>query len=238
MLTAARAGRTIDKIITIATPYRGSLKAIEALLPGARNLFGFENQKSMRHAARTMPGVYQLLPTWPEAVVRQSDGKPLDIFNPRTWQSNLLKSLHERFDGPRFFARMLSDAKAFTSTGSAPWPTGLRRRVYTAYGVKTKTWFQVPVDTTKGNFFRFDEVRTDSHDAKFPHGDGTVHTVSSIRPEIARTALRRKTDERQRFRDAIVGHHANMPNHGGVQDWALGLLNLNEHHGATFESPV
>ena len=34
--------RKIAKIITIATPFRGSLKAVEALLPGARNLFGFE----------------------------------------------------------------------------------------------------------------------------------------------------------------------------------------------------
>jgi len=54
----------IEKIITIATPYRGSLKAIEAILPGARNLFGAEHKKSMRHASRTLPGVYQLLPSW------------------------------------------------------------------------------------------------------------------------------------------------------------------------------
>ena len=57
--------RKIAKIITIATPFKGSLKAVEALLPGARNLFGTEHKKSMRHAARTMPGMYQLLPRWP-----------------------------------------------------------------------------------------------------------------------------------------------------------------------------
>ena len=38
----------IAKIITIAAPFKGSLKAVEALLPGARNLFGVENNKSMR----------------------------------------------------------------------------------------------------------------------------------------------------------------------------------------------
>ena len=46
----------IAKMITIATPFKGSLKAVEALLPGARNLFGIENKKSMRHASRTLPG--------------------------------------------------------------------------------------------------------------------------------------------------------------------------------------
>lgn len=235
VLTPAKATRLIDKIITIATPYRGSLKAVEALLPGARNLFGFENQKSMRHAARTMPGIYQLLPSWPDAVVRMSDHKPLHIFDPASWQESLVETLRRRFDGPRFFRRMLADARAFATVASRPWPQQLRRRVYIAYGIDTKTWWQVPVDTAQGNRFRFDKVLVDSGDPNFPGGDGTVHTVSSIKKEL--TAAHLQTDRKQ-FKDALAGHHANMPNHSGVQDWVLGFLGLNKYSDAAFESPV
>ncbi len=234
VLGAAQAARKIDRIITIATPYRGSLKAVEALLPGARNLFGFENNKSMRHAARTMPGVYQLLPTWPEAVVRHSSGKPLDVFDPRSWQDSLVASLRTRFPRQRFFRNMLADAKAFTSVVSGAWPRALRRRVYSAFGVDTETWWQVRVDTAKGNFYRFDTVETDCGNQDLPGGDGTVHTVSSIPPALARTHHKR---DRKELKDIFAGHHANMPNHNGVQDWVLGVLNLNIHSAAAFTSP-
>lgn len=235
ILGPAKASRTIDQIITLATPYRGSVKAIEALLPGARNLFGVENQKSMRHAARTMPGVYQLLPSWPEATVRRKDGTPLDIFDAKNWQKNLLDSLRERFDDPNFFANRLADARAFTSTVSEPWPKPLARRVYTAIGIDTKTWWQVPVDTGADNFFHFDKVVDECGDPRFPGGDGTVHSVSSMRDELKPSQVKL---DRGELKDVLAGHHANMPNHGGVQDWVLGLLDLNENADSAFESPM
>jgi pimeloyl-ACP methyl ester carboxylesterase len=233
-LKSNMASRTIDKIITLATPYGGSLKAIEALLPGARNLFGMENQKSMRHAARTMPGVYQLLPQWPEAVVRQSDGKSLDIFDAKNWQKNLVKSLQNRFH-ESFFQDMLNDAKTFGRAAVAPWPEFIRQRVYTAVGVDSKTWWQVPVDTSRDNFFHFDKVNEQSPHPDHADGDGTVHTISSLRPELAASHLYR---DKKELKDALAGHHANMPNHGRVQDWSLGVLKLNEHADAAFLSPL
>ena len=232
-LSAAKAKQRIERIVTIATPYRGSLKAVEALLPGARNLFGVENKKSMRHAARTMPGVYQLLPRWPEAVVRKDDGNPHSIFNPGNWQKSLVDAMSTRFGGPQFFQRMLADADAFTTASEAPWPKALCSRVYTVVGVDTETWWQVPVDTAKDNFFCFNEVSTDVSDPALPGGDGTVHTKSAIRPEVAK---RNRYDDLKELKDILAGHHANMPNHSGAQDWVLGKLKLNEHSGAAFES--
>ena len=40
------------------------------------------------------------------------------------------------------------------------------------------------------------------------------------------------------FKDKLAGHHANMPNHAGIQDWLLGILGLNVHSGAAFESLI
>jgi pimeloyl-ACP methyl ester carboxylesterase len=221
--------RKIARIITIATPFRGSLKAIEALLPGARNLFGIEQKKSMRHAARTMIGLYQLLPNWPKAVVDSSTSKPLNIFNVSSWQKSLVKALAEKYS-PDFFSKKLADSQAFSRVMVAPWPEELVKKVYYAYGVGSETWKQVKVDTGHENFFMFNKVIQDDQ------GDGTVHSLSSIREEISKGS-RTYTDHKHAIKDMLAGQHANMPNHSALQDWALGILRVNPYALNTFESP-
>jgi len=221
--------RKIAKIITIATPFKGSLKAIEALLPGARNFFGLEQKKSMRHAARTMPGLYQLLPSWPEAVVDSATNQPLCPFDISSWQKNLVDSLASKYS-PNFFPQKLADAQAFTRVVNRPWPDKLVRKVYYAYGVDSKTWKQVEVDTQQDNFYMFNRVIDDYQ------GDGTVHSLSSVQREIPR-GRQTHIDHKREIIDLLTGQHANMPNHSGLQDWILGVLRLNPHAPNTFESP-
>jgi len=74
----------IAQIVFIATPQRGSLEAAAALISGGTPLFG--GRKELRKLARTFPSVYELLPTFPGAVVR--DGANLDIFDENDWQKN------------------------------------------------------------------------------------------------------------------------------------------------------
>ncbi len=50
----------VGKVAFIATPHKGSLDAVSALVTGESPLFG--GQKAMRKLARTFPGVYELLP--------------------------------------------------------------------------------------------------------------------------------------------------------------------------------
>ena len=220
--------RKIARIITIAAPYRGSIKAIEALLPGAKNLFGMENKKSMRHAARTMPGIFQLLPTYEGAVV-DTQGKELDVFQKNNWQANLVSGQSRRF-GPRYFQTRLNDAKDFTEQMSKPWPVGLRKKVSYVYGIGSKTWRSVAVDVQNGNLYRFDRIEADER------GDGTVHISASFQAEIPETQKRTLQDQRHSVRDLAAGQHANMPNHQKVQDWILGLLNVSTHSSYGFES--
>ena len=220
--------KKIAKMITIATPFKGSLKAVEALLPGARNLFGVENKKSMRHAARTLPGIYQLLPTWNEAIVNHNTGEDLDVFSESSWQENLVQNLGDRFSA-NFFPSMLADAKSFSNVVRTPWPEKLRQRVYYSYGEGSDTWKQVRVDTEKENFYLFDEVVKDDK------GDGTVHRKSSRQEKIDRA--RAHVDHKHPFKDLLPGQHANMPNHSNVQDWILEILELSLHPSHSFESP-
>jgi hypothetical protein len=221
--------RKIARIITIATPFKGSLKAVEALLPGARNLFGTEHKKSMRHAARTMPGLYQLLPSWTDAVVDSVSGQPLSPFAVSSWQKSLVDSLARKYS-PEFFPNKLADAQAFTRDVTRPWPATLVRKVYYAYGIDSKTWKQVKVDTGRENFYLFNDAIEDDQ------GDGTVHSLSSVQNEIP-GGVRTYIDHKHAIIDLLPGQHANMPNHSGLQDWVLGVLRINPHASNTFESP-
>lgn len=221
--------RKIAKIITIATPFKGSLKAVEALLPGARNLFGTEHKKSMRHAARTMPGMYQLLPSWRGALVDSLSGESLSPFKKATWQKNLVVSLDNEYF-PEFFSQKLSDARAFSRVVSGPWPAPLVRKVYYAYGVGSKTWKQVKVDIGKDNLYLFNKAVADDR------GDGTVPSLSGIQSEISK-GLRTYIDQKHAISDLLPGQHANMPNHSELQDWVLGILRYNPYVSNAFESP-
>ena len=221
--------RKIAKIITIATPYKGSLKAVEALLPGARKLFGTEHKKSMRHAARTMPGLYQLLPSWKGAVVDSVSGDSLSPFKIASWQKSLVISLANKYS-PEFFPQKLSDAQAFSRVVSRPWPATLARKVYYAYGVGSKTWEQVKVDTRNDNLYQFNKAVEDDR------GDGTVPSLSGIQSEIPK-GIRTHIDQRHAISDLLAGQHANMPNHSELQDWVLGILRFNPYVSNAFESP-
>jgi len=213
----------IDKIITIATPYRGSLKSVEALLPGARNFFGFEAQKAMREASRTLPGVYQLLPIWEEAIVDKYTGKAVNIFDRCVWQKSLVEKL-DKIYGPEFFQKMLDDAKSFTSIVSEEYESDIIDRFYYVYGVGSETLKQVKVDSKNEN--RFDFVNASEDEL----GDGTVHTLSSY--VEARGYMK---DDKKSIE--IGGQHAQMPNHSSVQDYIVKLF-TNSKNLEFFESKV
>jgi pimeloyl-ACP methyl ester carboxylesterase len=218
-----QADNKIDKIVTIATPYRGSLKAVEALLPGARNFFGLEAQKAMRRASRTLPGVYQLLPSWEKAVVNKYSSEPVDIFNKDAWQKNLIEKLEKRY-GKDFFQEMLNDARSFTDDINKEYKPEIEQRFYYVYGVGSETWKEVKVDPERGNRFEFDKAVEDKE------GDGTVHTESSV------------VNAAERFKDTkkpieLGGQHAEMPNHGAVQDYIVSLFSKSEYL-KTFESKI
>lgn len=207
----------IDRLVTVATPYLGSLNAIEALLPGARFLFGIESKKAMRHAARTMPGAYQLLPAWPGAVIDRRTRKPLSIFDAANWQDNCVRALAEKY-GAAYLPTMLKSAAEFSAVVAADYPAGLRDRFLCIYGTGSDTWHQVTVDRRDGNWFDFQNVKEDAA------GDGTVHVKSS---KVAAAA--HHVEARHAVRDLLGGQHAQLMNHGAVQDAAVKYFTGNEY---------
>ncbi|HUA35612.1 MAG TPA: hypothetical protein VMA09_18525 [Candidatus Binataceae bacterium] len=85
--SGAKTPPPIGRIVFIATPHLGSLDAAVALISGEVSWFG--GRKEMRKLARTFPSVYELLPLFPNAVVRGADA--IDVFDETNWQKNTVE---------------------------------------------------------------------------------------------------------------------------------------------------
>lgn len=76
------------RVVFLGVPHRGSLDAVDAMVRGMTVLFG--GRKEMRKLARTLPGIYELLPfgLTPDPLV-DVQGAPLDVFDIHSWQENV-----------------------------------------------------------------------------------------------------------------------------------------------------
>lgn len=77
----------INKIIFTAPPFKGAPEAISALVMGQGMFF---NRDEMRKLARTLPGLFELLPTYKGSVIDRNDKSEIDLFNPSNWQENVM----------------------------------------------------------------------------------------------------------------------------------------------------
>lgn len=77
----------INKIIFTAPPFKGAPEAISALVMGQGMFF---NRDEMRKLARTLPGLFELLPTYKNSVIDRNDQSEIDLFNPSNWQENVV----------------------------------------------------------------------------------------------------------------------------------------------------
>jgi hypothetical protein len=82
----------IYKIATIASPFRGSLEAVDKVTTGEGGLGGSTSSSREREAARVTPSLYYLLPSFADAV-KAEPGLAKDLFLPGTWQPSILETL-------------------------------------------------------------------------------------------------------------------------------------------------
>lgn len=205
----------IDKIISVATPYKGSIKSIEALIPGARKFFGIDFQKSMRKAARTFPGLFQLLPSY-DAIIDSKTKESLNIFEIKNWQHSLIDKLNKDFD-EEYFQNMLNDAKDFQVKVSKSYEGYLLENFYCVRGKGSHTRCQIYVDTSKGNFYDFESDFGISKE-----GDGTVPLSSS---DCIVSSKSHWFMDRKEIKDVVLGgQHAQMMNHELVQDFIINSI--------------
>lgn len=82
----------VRRVVSIGTPFQGAVDAVLKLIIGKGHLTGENPRDRERVAARTVPAVYQLLPSFDGAVKPEGDA-PEDLFDAKTWEHSLLKSL-------------------------------------------------------------------------------------------------------------------------------------------------
>jgi len=88
------AKRKVRRVVSIGSPFQGSVDAVLKLIIGKGHLTGDNPRDRERIAARTIPTLYQLLPSF-KGAVKGAGGSPTDLFDGGTWQSSLLRSLDQ-----------------------------------------------------------------------------------------------------------------------------------------------
>jgi hypothetical protein len=169
----------LEKAILTVCPFKGAVNALVGLIKGEGGIkFPFFNSNDeFRKIARTFPAVYELCPTYKDAVIFDSEhelaGQNFDITNPLHWQSNVSDT--------EMFRTRLAGLKTFLAgtpgqVNLARLDKKIRERLLIVIGIDepTKTTVIVkeedPNQRVK-NFFDFGQDEKD--------GDGTVPYESS-----------------------------------------------------------
>ncbi len=198
----------IDRVVTLGTPFQGSHEAILKLTTGTSDLDDNPGASRERRAARLMPALYHLLPSFPGAL-RVDEGMTADIFDPRAWQPSVVRTIdaHLRdweIGGETLFREMLETARAYRDrvaglrlrpTGPADSthadPTLLATGDWLAIvGVDAETRIALRIRRDPEGAPRFDLRSEERHNAwehdnpavRRSTGDGTVPLAGAIPP--------------------------------------------------------
>lgn len=197
----------VGKVVTIGTPFLGSIEAIVKITTGMSLLSGDIPKEREREAARATPAVYQLFPSYESAAVDE-EGKDVDLYDPGNIQNSVVKSLMEyvrmysvdtpatqREERARDILRLLlaqgrshrSNVTSFKLKNS-----GIASEQWLAIlGVNTRTRIQMNVKrTTKGPWFviednQFINELSSENKSSRNTGDGTVPLKAAIPPFMA-----------------------------------------------------
>ncbi len=85
----------VGKVVTLATPYRGSFEAVIQVATGTANLSTEPPSSREREAARVTPALYHLLPTIPGGLEIEDPNFPQNLFDPGLWQPGVLQTVEE-----------------------------------------------------------------------------------------------------------------------------------------------
>jgi pimeloyl-ACP methyl ester carboxylesterase len=210
-LSRWRKANHVGRVVTIGTPFLGSIEAIVKIATGMSLITGPEPREREREAARVTPALYQLFPSYAGATV-DSAGDGVDIFDRDNMQASIVDSLAEfvrlfsvstpagerREKAFAILGEMLDSARrhrrtveSFRLSGA-----GIRREDWLAIiGVGERTRVNMVVDgSTGGRRFTINEAQLVNklnrrHPDSRQTGDGTVPLPGAIPPFLPTTRL-------------------------------------------------
>jgi pimeloyl-ACP methyl ester carboxylesterase len=230
----------VNKVVTLATPFRGSFEAIMKIATGTADL-GISNPSSReRETARITPSLYYLLPLFKEGI-NLDPGVPDSLFDPGAWQPSITESIAEfirlkglpspdiQMEAAELFKSLLYQAeshsrkiKDFTLEHA-----GLNRKRWMAIvGVNSLTRVKLNIIKKNGivdfRFFEWDrlnEWEKDDQVIRRLTGDGTVPFEGAIPPFLKEENLICVTPEDYGYWEVgdkaisgLAGFHGILPN--------------------------
>jgi pimeloyl-ACP methyl ester carboxylesterase len=258
--------KLVGKVATLGTPFLGSLESLVKLLTGLGNLSGEVPKEREREAARSMPAIYQLLPSFPRAIKEGAPKPPTtNLFRADAWQSGVLQSLAEyiRLHAVDVGNRATRKARA---EGLLQWYLDLarehRRRVESldlkkaglspsdwlaVVGVGAKTRVQATLALAEGapRYQIADPVGEWSGNGQPPDtGDSTVPLAGAMPPFLDPAQVVAVTtgnfgfwELKDRALTVAAGFHAMLPNLNLVQRLVLRHLR-SDYRGEVWGMPV
>ena len=244
----AQSGRraSVGKVVTIGTPFLGSLEAIVKIATGMSLITGPNPREREREAARVTPALYQLFPSYAGATT-DAAGAQVDVFDCENIQSSIVDSLTEfvrlysvstrsadrRTRAIEILEEMLGNAKRHRRTIEAfrTSDAGLRQDDWLAIlGVGEKTRVQMTINKdAHGPRFVIDEKQFVNELGRQNRksvrtGDGTVPLAGAMPPFLPSSRLVCVSDNDLEFlelRDRLLiglgGFHGLLPRINVVQ---------------------
>ena len=123
-LDSKKGDARVSKVVTLATPYKGSFEAVIKIATGTANLGTDSPQSREREAARLTASLYHLLPDIRDAIEVDDPSFPKSFFDPGLWQRNVINSvlayvqkrmavLNQEEKAQELFAKFLEAAHAY-----------------------------------------------------------------------------------------------------------------------------
>jgi pimeloyl-ACP methyl ester carboxylesterase len=232
--------RRVRRVVTMGSPFQGAIDAMQKLSIGLSLLTGPDPKAREREAARTIPSIYQLLPSYPEAIVFDPPSSTKSLFDVGTWQPSVLKTLAEfirlrkaTITAEELLRRYLATARSFIDAvndldpatalpeGAAGW--------LPIVGVDSETFVRARIGLARGRpWFEFDRpvnrYGADDEKEREQTGDGTVPFLGACPRFFERERLVCVTTDdlsfwelRDRLLAEFAGFHGLLPKVNHVQ---------------------
>lgn len=204
----------IDKVATLASPFRGSFEAMVKMATGTANIGGSIPSSREREAARLTPSLYHLFPDFDTGMALEEGADlPRKTFDPAIWQPSIIETIVtyvERYavdrsggrskrkeQGEKLFASLLAEAGAHRKriNGLDLAAKGFDAdRWLCVVGVGAETRVRMTIELDRGRpFFRLasaDRLNSwEQPEARELTGDGTVHFLGAIPGFLSRENL-------------------------------------------------
>ncbi len=208
-------GDRIDRVATLASPWRGAFEAMVKVTTGTASIGGSVPSSREREAARMTPALYHLMPGF-DTGIEAADGLPRSTFEIRLWQPSIIDTVASYIERhavapPR---RKADLRKAAQNLFAGMLGTARRHRerleklrlgdkglsddswlCVVGVGAETRVRMSVEVRRGKPSFRLSSDDRMngwkdgETADARRQTGDGTVHFKGAVPPFLPYESL-------------------------------------------------